>query len=154
MINTRLICPSTYRLTILRICNILPTSSILQRTLKHFFFPFLTHELNLKRLAIIFGHGFWWCNINCFSSSKDLSPGFNGAVNPLSNLYIIILHELSNIAFLCNSSEILFPSKKNSNYSIYVFQSSSLGWNSDTTPMVIDISLPFLITIYVQIRNK
>ena len=41
MINTRLICPSTYRLMILHICNILSTSSILQQTLKHFCFHFL-----------------------------------------------------------------------------------------------------------------
>ena len=36
-------------------------------------FAFLTHELNLKRLVVIFGCRFWWCDINCFSSSKDFS---------------------------------------------------------------------------------
>ena len=70
------------------------------------------NELNLKCSAIIFGRGFWWCNINCFSSPKDFSPGFDGAVNPLNNLYTVIPHELNSIALLCNSSKILFASKK------------------------------------------
>ena len=73
---------------------------------------FLTDELNLKHLAIIFRCGVWWNNINCFSSSKYFSPSFDRAANPLNNLYISIPHKLRSFAFLCDSSKILFASKK------------------------------------------
>ena len=38
--------------------------------------------------------------------------GFEGAINPLNNSYVVIPHELRSIAFLCNSSKIIFGSKK------------------------------------------
>ena len=110
---SRLICPSTYRLRNLWIHNILSTFSILQQTLKHFYLHVLhvnwTWNVWLSYLGVDFDDA---ALTACFSSSKDFSPGFDRAVNSLNNLYIVIPHELRSIAFLCDSSKILFASKK------------------------------------------
>ena len=61
------------------------------------------------------------------SANKIFSSDFDGAVTLLNKLYVVIPNELRSIAFLSDSSEILFALKKKSNCSICVFQSSSFG---------------------------
>ena len=45
-------------------------------------------------------------------STSNVISGFDGGVNPMNNLCVVIPHELNSIAFFCDSSEILFASKK------------------------------------------